>query len=580
MRFLVCSFLFVFVTKSFAQVPGAIWVVPPVIDSVESIEISAQSVDPRIIVKNKQNKFGLYDRSGKKLLPVIYDNLYLQNGWLIGFLKAESPKKQLLNDRQEDMGRVYDKFDAQRGGLAIVYKNNLIGLINQKGEEVLPLKYEAVNNNGNELVFTLGTEIKKVPLSENPEHPKAKKIREEKARKVLQGYVQVQKTGQFGFTNMKGDTVVPAIYTFGPIHPKGYMIASLDAQKTWGVIDTRHKTLRNFTATGYGNWTKSGLIPLKEDKLWALYKFPEGTEIIAKGTWDHIETYDSTRDWFKVTKDKKTGLINSKGEVVLPVAYDFIQAKPYLTAILRQGLNFGYWIYESKKLVEPKYTSLLNYEDSLLIVMQNKETALIDAKTERILIPFGKFGLEKKGAYFISDFKYDSTKSTTADGRLHGLYDRKGKMILAPDSIDIHVFPDDSYFIFPHYKKVMQYAEHHSKTGELLRNLDRVSDYVNWDHWFRSSKNPEGKYVFSTFSYLDPPGKEQRYAERKDTKEKVHMVRTAEKKWGLTTLQGEVLVPAVFEKMEPCNDGYFKVKYEGKWGVIQNPLFDYFEQGK
>jgi hypothetical protein len=36
----------------------------------------------------------------------------------------------------------------------------------------------------------------------------------------------------------------------------------------------------------------------------------------------------------------------------------------------------------------------------------------------------------------------------------------------------------------------------------------------------------------------------------------------------------------VFEKMEPCNDGYFKVKYEGKWGVIQNPLIDFFDQPK
>ena len=322
------------------------------------------------------------------------------------------------------------------------------------------------------------------------------------------------------------------------------------------------------------------MIPLKEDKLWALYKFPEGIEVIAKGLWDHIETFSYGREWFKVTKDNKTGLINAKGEVLLPVVYDYIQPKPFVTAILRQGMQFGYWHYEAKKLVEPKYSSLLNYEDSLLIVTLNKETGLIDAKTEKILIPFSKFGLEKKGAYFVSDFKYDSTKSTTADGRLHGLYDRKGKMILAPDSVDLHIFPDDSYFIFPHYKKVMKYAEHRSKTGELLRNMDRVSDYVNYDHWFRSSKNAEGKYVFSTFSYLDAPGKEQRYAERKDTKEKVHMVRTADKKWGLTTLEGAVLVPPVFEKMEPCNDGYFKVKYEGKWGVIQNPLFDFFDQPK
>jgi hypothetical protein len=563
-----------------AQVPGAIWVVPPVIDSVESIEISAQNIDSRVVVKNKQNKYGLFDRSGKKLLPVIYDYLELKNGWAVATLNEKPVRKLLFNTRMEDLGRVYDKFEPQNGGVAVVYKNNLIGLINEKGEEIIPLKYDAVTYSNNEVIFSLGNEIKKVPRSPAPEHPRAKQVREEKAKKVLPGYIQAQKNGLQGFVNLKGDTIVPALYTFGPIHPKGYIIASLDGKKNWGVIDTRHKTLRHFTATGHGNWTQTGLIPLKEDKLWALYKFPEGIEVIAKGVWDHIETFSYGREWFKVTKDNKTGLINAKGEVLLPVVYDYIQPKPFVTAILRQGMQFGYWHYEAKKLVEPKYSSLLNYEDSLLIVTLNKETALIDAKTEKILIPFSKFGLEKKGAYFVSDFKYDSTKSTTADGRLHGLYDRKGKMILAPDSVDLHIFPDDSYFIFPHYKKVMKYAEHRSKTGELLRNMDRVSDYVNYDHWFRSSKNAEGKYVFSTFSYLDAPGKEQRYAERKDTKEKVHMVRTADKKWGLTTLEGAVLVPPVFEKMEPCNDGYFKVKYEGKWGVIQNPLFDFFDQPK
>ncbi|MBC7777408.1 MAG: WG repeat-containing protein [Phycisphaerae bacterium] len=579
MRFLCYVFFLTLVTVSTAQVPGAIWVVPPVIDSVESIEISAQDVDPRIIVKNKK-KFGLYDRSGKKLLPVIYDNLSLQNGWVIGFLMGDPVKKLLFNERMEDLGRVYDKFVPQAGGQAVVYKNNLCGLINQRGEEIVPLKFDAVNYTSGEIVFSKGDEIKTVRQYETPEHPKAKKIREENARKVIPGYVRVYKNGLSGFTNMKGDTVVPALYMWGAIHPKGYIVASLDGKKSWGVIDTRHKTLRNFTASGVGTWSKTGYIPIREDKLWGLFKFPEGIEAIPMGTWDQIETYDAEREWFKVTKNKKTGLINAKGAVILPVVYDFVQSGTYLNAILRQGMKYGYWYYSANKLVEPKYTSLLNYEDSLLIVMQDKETALIDAKTEKILIPFSKFGIEKKGAYFVSDFKYDSTQNTTAAGRLHALYDRKGKMLLAPDSVDLHIFPDGSYFVVTHNKKSIQYEEHRSKTGDVLRKMDRISDYVNYDHWFRCSKNQAGKFEFSTFSYLDLPGKEQRYAERKDTKEKVHMVRSLEKKWGLTTLEGAILVPPVFEAMESTKDGYFKVKYEGKWGVLQNPLFDYFEQPK
>ncbi len=580
MRFLFFLCLSAFSSLCTAQVTGAVWVVPPVIDSVESIDISASSIDQRVIVKNKQNKFGLYNQSGKKLLPVIYDNLSLQYGWVVGYLREPAVRKLLFNERMEDMGRVYDKFEPQAGGVAVVYKNNLCGLINQQGEEIVPLKYTAVTYTSKDIVFSLGDEIKKVKQRETPEHPKAKKLREEKAGKVISGFIQVEKNGLSGFINLKGDTVVPTLYNFGSIHAKGYIVASLDGKKSWGVINTRHQTLYNFTASAYGNWTKTGLIPLKEDKLWGLFKFPEGTEVIAKGTWDHIETFNTEREWFKVTKDKKTGLINAKGTVILPIAYDYVNPTTYVTAVFGRERKYGYWYYPTQKLVEPIYNSLLNYEDSLLIVVQNQESAVIDAKTGRIIIPFSKFGLEKKGPYFISDFKYDSTQSTTANGRLHGLYDRKGKLLFAPDSVDLHVFPDGTYFVFPHYKKVMTYAEHRSKTGEVLRKMDRVSDYVNYDHWFRSSKNQEGKYEYSTFSYLDPPGKEQRYAERKDTKENVYMVRNAQKKWGLTTLDGAVLLPPVFEKMEPSTEGYIKVKYEGKWGVVQNPVFDYFGQGK
>lgn len=569
-------------TFSHAQVPGAQWVVPPVIDSVESLEISPQNPDPRIVVKNKQGKFGLYDRSGKKLLPVIYNSLYLQEGWIVASLEekpAGSPttvKKLLLNERLEDMGRTYDKFEPLPGGLAVVYKDKFCGLINQKGEETVPVEYESVKRTTTDMVFIKGEETRQVPIPARAEHPRVKQAELEKARKVWPGLTRVQKNGLTGFTNAKGDTVIPAIYTFGPIHPKGYAVASLDSKKTWGIIDARHQTLHYFTATGHGSWSKSGLIPLREDKQWGLFLFPGNKAVVPFGVWDHIELYDAERDWFRVTKDKKTGLIDARGTVVFPVEYDYISQADHVTHCLKKGSQYGYWYRPAKKIVEPKYSYITNFSDSLLIVAQGKEYALIDARSERIIIPFSRFGIEEKGPYFITDFKYDSTKSSTASGRLHGLYDRKGKMLFAPDSVDIHVFPDGSYYISPHFGESMSVSEHRAPNGTILRTRDKIHDHLRNQYWLSSSKNAEGKFVFSTFSYLDPPGKEQRYASVKDTKEKVWMAQS-DKKWGLVTPEGKVLIPPVFEAMEPSQDGYIKVKLDGKWGVLQNPLFDYFE---
>lgn len=566
---------------SAAQVPGAQWIVPPVIDSVVSLEIAPQNVDPRIVVKNKQNKFGLYDRSGKKLLPVIYNYLSLQEGWVVAILEdkqSNTQKKMLLNEQLEDMARVYDKFDVQPGGLAIVYKNNSCGLITQKGEEIVPVEYESVKKTPDAVIFIRGTESKQVPLPARAVHPKLKQIEAAKARKILPGLVHVTKNGYSGFTNEKGDTIIPALYTLGPAHPKGYLIASLDGKKTWGVINSRHQTLYYFTATAHGAWSKSGLLPLRgEDKQWGLFKFPEGTAVIPFAQWDYIETYDADRDWFRVTKNKKTGVINAKGEFMLPAEYEYVSQADHITTHLTKDGKHGYWYRPARKKVEPKYSNITNLSDSLVIVEQDKQFAVIEARTERIIIPFSRFGIAKKGLYFVTDFKYDSTNSNTDGGRLHGLYDRKGAQLFVPDSVEIQVLPDGSYYVSPHFNETtLLNSEHRSAKGELLRSRDRLHDHFRNQYWFSSSKNAEGKFVYSTFSYLDPPGKEQRYASVKETKERVSMVQS-DKKWGLTTPEGKVLIPPVFEAMEPSQDGYIKVKLEGKWGVLQNPLFDYFE---
>lgn len=58
-----------------------------------------------------------------------------------------------------------------------------------------------------------------------------KRVEDAQARSIFPDLRLVDKSKDLkGFTNTKGDTIIPPLYRFGAIHPKGYIVASFDGK--------------------------------------------------------------------------------------------------------------------------------------------------------------------------------------------------------------------------------------------------------------------------------------------------------------------------------------------------------------
>jgi hypothetical protein len=577
--FFCCSLLFVcsFFTKQMAaQRIGAEWVIPPVMD-IDKFEISPAVDDSRFVVQHK-GLAGVFDKNGKTVLPIEFNSInLLPCGWITAF---KANKRLLFNANAENIGLPYDRFNAFNNGLAVVYKNNLCGLINQSGEELVPVEYAQFKQSEKTYIFTKPDGERRFDALPDFVSPNVKRVEDAKARSVVKGHIIIDKSkNEKGLLNMKGDTVVPPIYRFGPIHQKlGLIVASFDG-KTRGIIDTHNQTLYPFTADRMGDWTASGLMPVRFEKQWALLRFPSGEVVFPFGEYEYVETYDPHQELFIVAKNNLRGVVNSKREVILPLEYTYISAYTHTTTELIGADNKkrGFWYRPNGFKMEPAFKSVRNLNDSLVIVSKDSLHAVLDAKTGREIIPFSTYQIDKAGNYFDSHIKFNFEIQHTYGGHLHGLYDRSGQLIFPHDSVDITVFPDNSFFVIPQYVDASKLCEHRSPDGKLLRALTKIGVYLgNHNFWIINSKNPKGEYETTYFPYFDPPGKERYFQGVAELKENLRLVKQ-DNKWGFTDDEGHTVIQIVLDAAEPSADGYIRAKYQGKWGVLKNPRFDYFE---
>ncbi|MCB0532655.1 MAG: WG repeat-containing protein [Lewinellaceae bacterium] len=577
-----------------AQDVGAKWVIPPVMDGFESFEISPKEDDSRFIVKNGKME-GVFNKSGAQVLPPAYNRISLHRG---GWITAAQDRMQFLfNEKGENIGLPYDKFQPPYSNVAVVWKNAQCGLINTHGEELIPLEYEKWKQEGARFIFTKGDAERYYDAELQQPYPNVVRVENAKARSKIAGYHQIdvarskaemdlEKTYQAGYPrrtksgllNLKGDTIIPPLYQFGSFHSAGYLTACI-VPRQWGVLTLGHKNLYPFQAERMGRWTRSGLLPVKNNGEWGILRFPKAEVVLPFGEYWEIETYDPERDIFLVKKDKYTGLINLKNEPVFPFGeFSYIEKPKHRTTLLidpqtRKGTFYPPTGY----IIEPQFKWVNNLDDSLVIFCHDTSCAVMNAANGQLVIPFTKGFIERTGTYFDLHWKYDSTLTATAAGRLHSLYDRQGRLIYGPDSVDIHVFADQTFWVKRHFKAYAQQDEHRTADGKVLRSMQKFKQEIRHGAWIYVGADRHTKTDAYYFLYSDPPGKETRYPTVDKISEGLHRV-CKDGLCGYMDTNWQWIIPRVFEKAGQSKDGYITVKYQGKWGVLQNPVFDYFEQ--
>jgi WG containing repeat len=561
-----------------AQNIGANWVVPAVLDS-DKFDLSPKEYNQRFVVQ-KDGKSGLYDKSGKQLLPFDYDRITLYScGWISTAAKG---KLQLLNDQFQDISLPYHKVEPINNGTAIVYKDSLYGLLNMQGEELVPLKYKRCKRQSSSLEF-VDADGSSFLFQTPPNHvaDNVKQVNMQAMRSPLSGYLALKKGNMIiGLLNAAGDTIIPPIYEIlKSFHPdKGYITATFD-KKTWGVIDIQHRTIYPFTAERMGIWTKSGLLPVRIDQKWGVIRIPEDEIVVPFGNYELIETYDPANDWFLVTQNKKVGLIDVAGNIILPCQYEYISEVGHVTNILSANRKYGFWNRKSGYLHPPEFSQVRNAGDTLVIVTRDSLSAVINSVNGQVIIPEQPYEIEFINPYFDSHRKVLKKYQETAGGHVHGYYSRSGALIFPHDSVNLLLLnggPD--FLMVPLVEDSRKDCEWRTADGKVLKRFSLYGKFLLQEGFYTSYvMYGNGIQKAQRIVHRDAQGNERPYDSLHDLQENLHRIKL-DQFWGFVDRTGQVVVPPVLEVAELSKDGYIKVKYQGKWGVLQNPKFDYFKQ--
>ena len=257
------------------------------------------SEDSKLLILQKDNKYGVTDLNGKQILSVDYEQVRIPGNYIIAVKEKEqviydltgAPKENLtytniLNTENENYNITIDKNDKyglinKNGNILIENKYNYIqylydnyfivggetgksGIINEKGEEILPIKYEVIQklNKDNIVQAMVGNilelynkEMKNILSMENGKieiHDKYIKIYSSTQTAYISndGIVKnnfelfennifaSEREGKWGFVDKDNNVIVDYQYDkVTEINELGF--AGIKKDGKWGVIDEK-----------------------------------------------------------------------------------------------------------------------------------------------------------------------------------------------------------------------------------------------------------------------------------------------------------------------------------------------------
>ncbi len=329
----------------FADTTGTIRI-EPIYKWVEPFEGS--NLTP---VKDVSGCFGLMDKTGKIVEPLIHDGIYATGNDVFGFGKEGYILLKNRDNRRIDHGQVINVFEYGQDGLNAVRTENGIGFMDTEGN--------MVTDDGYHHIYSFRHGVACV------------------ARGILEWHV-IDKAGR-----------QVSDFTFDQIYPftHGYGIGCLagdDPESHWGVIDTLGNVIIPFR---YGHIMGSFA---DEYIACPTYSFDEmydnkkyHYEILNKQGKKIAETRLDIGDNFTeglavVSKGEKKGYVDSLGRVVIPIVYDWTCGFRNGLAWVKKNGRYGFIDKQNRVVIPIQYENAHEY-----VFMEAEGTMVVDPKTEK-----------------------------------------------------------------------------------------------------------------------------------------------------------------------------------------------------
>lgn len=343
-----------------------------------------------------------------------YDELY---NFHEGLAKVCKNSKYGFIDKQghEIIPCIYDKAEDFKLGVSIVVKGERTGAINQSGDMVIPCKYDYIHSFGKDSLAVAFLDEKSgfIDLKGNIVIP----FNYEYCEEFSEGLAAVSQDGLYGFINKKGELIIPCQYKDlynGHGFCDGLVGVSVEgehngiADDRWGYIDKKGKIVIPFQDGLTGAPFSSGLSVKYRGGITMVYDkngFPfmretplEGAFINEKGEpaseYFEVQNIQEFRNGYSVIKDKTgwEGLINTRGEFVIPCKYSFI-ANGFDDKYVVVGLNgkYGMARKETGEVVVPIIYEKIGwpwaFKEGVISVKKDGKMGCINDNNQ-VVIPF------------------------------------------------------------------------------------------------------------------------------------------------------------------------------------------------
>lgn len=488
-------------------------------------------------IVSKHHKYGILSASNEYIIPIKYDNI---NNISANYFYIEKNEKQALFTLKgkQITPFIYDNIEKiyplhNNPVLFITSINYKKGLIDSLGNILIPFLYKKlslIKKERDSLAYI------EAYLQETDSIPFYFDIKGNSINKpFLPNYVSLEKNGSYGYTNKKGEILIPYQYNFSfpfnkPVfNNKDFIILQTFAQEA--VINTKNEIIVPFIYNTI-KFNEKNILVYKDNKSGIL---DTKGNIILPVIYDKIE---KVNNFYQITKDNKQALINQNGEFIFLLIYNKIE----------KITNNIYIVYKQ---------DIANIIDSTGKVLTNFHFNPIYAINDYVFRGYNN----KEFIYFTIDgkilFKTKTPKNISYDGNKDIIYKFEKNNIL--------VYNGKGKFLG---KKVCIIDYSINKQYYISKN---IKDYINiinnkyYLFFLNSPENIEGKYgLIDSLGNIIIPFIYDKISQNDDG----YILATLADKNYLFDRNGKSIIPQEYTTDNYFSDGLIVVSINNKWGFM------------
>lgn len=331
-----------------------------------------------VLVYEKDNKYGIIDFKGNKITDAVYDtinSLLYKEGCL---LVTQNSKYGVINIKGKEIVKTeYDSITAdgyynennkyKGAGFIVAQKKNegyRYGYINNKGKMLLETEYNEIHRITEILdekdVYILAFKNGLAGVYKN-KNQLLKHVYEEIEYNNENQLFIVQRLSKQGVLNKEGKQVLNTEYDYILISGNKINTKKDNTFAIYDINGNKQETQKNNTVLATQN--ENYFITINEDELFGVVD-KEGNTII-ENKYSYIEY--AFNNYFIVTKDNKTGVIDSQKTEKIPLEYNSIQ-KISNTKILQAITNSN---NVTTELYNEKLERILTMENAEITTKEN-----------------------------------------------------------------------------------------------------------------------------------------------------------------------------------------------------------------